>query len=267
VYTRGLPVIVIGLPKEGTTSLHSFFQCAGLASAHHFVDLAPRSPALAAAQSRGVPSEPSKNVRGGRSVFFGHAVHACARAGAPLLSCLPGYDAYTQLDVEDRGCFFPQITHLEGLLMDYPNATFVLPRRSAKHWFRSTVDWGPAQRRMDVRLAKNCSLPTFELPTALEPPATAAAAMADGAWERVLVDFHERFHLRARAILARGAQRFGTSWAEVGIESPAAAEQLVSALPWLFGPGRAVETAAAARACWQHRNKNTHAEPEPPRPS
>ena len=105
--------INVGMPKCGSTSVSSFYQCHGMTSAHW---------------------HSSGN-------FVGDGAHACDVRGRPLLDCGPCRDVYAQIDVENPPghCWFPQITHLAGLVQDYGNATFLLPTRNATAWAHSTA--------------------------------------------------------------------------------------------------------------------------------
>ena len=49
-------------------------------------------------------------------------------------------------DGPDFACFLPQVTGMDQLHAAYPNATFVLPTRSAENWVRSVTDWQPAEK-------------------------------------------------------------------------------------------------------------------------
>ena len=97
--------INVGMPKCGSTSVSSFYRCHGMTSAHWI----------------------------SRGDFVGDEAHACDARGRPLLDCGPCRDVYAQIDVENPPghCWFPQITHLAGLVQDYGNATFLLPTRNA----------------------------------------------------------------------------------------------------------------------------------------
>ncbi len=110
------PYLNFGLPKMGTSSIHHFFECGGLASAH----------------------------------FRCNRIHSCARCmkhsveagGLPLDLCeLRGeIDVYAQMD---DGRYFPQIELLDELVAGYPKATLFLTFRSIEKWYNSLQKWPP----------------------------------------------------------------------------------------------------------------------------
>jgi hypothetical protein len=59
------------------------------------------------------------------------------------------------MDVENWGqCHFPQITNLEQLHEEAPNATLILSMRNMTHWATSVRNWGGGGRSLAERLAK-----------------------------------------------------------------------------------------------------------------
>jgi len=122
------PILVVGLPKTGTTSIHAFFKRSGYRSSH-FKCIDDR--------------------------FCGLCIKAAARQGkTPLKSC-GDYEVWAQMDMENLGmCHFPQIHNLGILHQEAPNATFLLSHRNMTRWVRSVKNWVGAFRSMAVRLAK-----------------------------------------------------------------------------------------------------------------
>ena len=193
--------INVGMPKCGSTSIQSFYQCHGMTSAHWQIS---------------------------RGHYVGDETHACDARGRPLLDCGPCRDVYAQIDAENPPdhCWFPQVTHLAGLVQDYGNATFLLPTRNATAWAHSTAHW----QAMNERFTR-CQLPSVGAPR--------DGSAAEGA------AFYERVTRRARAMLARAEETHGLRWVEFDITDPAAGELLAATVP---GGGRA--------ACWGRRNAN-----------
>ena len=64
----------------------------------------------------------------------------------------------TQLDSNfpPGGCHYPQMSELEQIHDDAPNATFVLNFRPMKDWYKSVQHWGTLKRRL-----QQCDLPNF----------------------------------------------------------------------------------------------------------
>ena len=129
-----LPLINLGFPKMGTSSIHSFFGCAGLRSVHY---------------------------RCNKDQSCAECVKESVSAGDPPLEKCGRSDVYSQLDGKSdplRSAFsheyFPQIEHLESLVRDYQNATFLLTFRSMSKWYHSITNWPPVKTptKLDFRL-------------------------------------------------------------------------------------------------------------------
>lgn len=123
------PIIVLSLPKSGTTSLHKFFACGGLRSYHTY-----------GTYKRGT------NFRIGQCIKYNYDHQR------PLLQgCRPHYiQVYSDIGTIHEGktddpaqresCFYPSIQALEPLVQEYGrNATFVLSYRD--HWFEAVQRW------------------------------------------------------------------------------------------------------------------------------
>ena len=215
--------INVGLPKSGSRSIHCFFQCNGKTSLHW--------------QDRMANGE-------GGSFHAGVAMRYCASRGIPILDCASRcYDAYSQIDYETKPpCHFPQITHLESLVMDNPNATFLLPKRDSTGWYDSVRNWGHGRgSTLDVRLAA-CNLPTLDAP--FEPT------------EARLRQFHADYLERTRAILKRARELYGTRFIEFDIMDPGAGALLARKLPGLQRRGSWTE--ANVTGCWGNYKHATH---------
>ena len=212
--------INVGLPKSGSRSIHCFFQCNGKTSLHW--------------QDR---------MANGEAFHAGVAMNYCASRGMPILDCASRcYDAYSQIDYETKPpCHFPQITHLEGLVMDNPNATFLLPKRDSTEWYHSITNWGHARSStLDVRLAA-CNLPTLDAP--FKPT------------EARLRQFHADYLKRTRAILKRARELYGIRLIEFDIMDPGAGALLARKLPELQRRGSWTE--ANVTGCWGNYKHET----------
>ena len=109
------PIINLGFPKSGTSSLFDYYSCGQVASSHHKC----------------------------KQETCGECVFSNLKAGrAPLDEC-GNYAFYGQLDIdginydgqgiwpgnEHALCYFPQISALQELHDAYPNASFTLTTR------------------------------------------------------------------------------------------------------------------------------------------
>jgi hypothetical protein len=69
--------------------------------------------------------------------------------------CNHGFDAYLQMDLNYPPCYFPQISLLDELHEEYPNATFILNFRPVDDWIDSARRWNG---NIVVRWS-NCTIP------------------------------------------------------------------------------------------------------------
>jgi hypothetical protein len=117
------PIINLGMPKCGSTSLYAFFVCAGFKTSHYFCNA-------------------NDHARGHGGERCGPCMNSHAKQGLPLLEGCGNYDAHTQIDTEGTDmCIFPQVSLLEQFHQEAPNATFILPFRDMDHWIRSLKNW------------------------------------------------------------------------------------------------------------------------------
>uniref|UniRef100_A0A7S2YSF5 Sulfotransferase n=1 Tax=Entomoneis paludosa TaxID=265537 RepID=A0A7S2YSF5_9STRA len=142
------PIINLGMPKMGSSSLHEFFKCSGTYNSSHYT-CGPR---------------PRGEGKRGPGLRCGTCMERAWKKGLPLLkSCggasnefKNGYTAFMQMDYNTPGktCFYPQMSALNAIHKEYPNATFVLISRPLDDWIRSLDDWHGYRNRL-----VNCNLP------------------------------------------------------------------------------------------------------------
>eukprot|EP00908_Phaeocystis_cordata_P016108 Transcript_27351.p1 GENE.Transcript_27351~~Transcript_27351.p1 ORF type:complete len:327 (+),score=58.43 Transcript_27351:62-1042(+) len=179
VINRGHPVINLGLPKSGSSSVQDFFKCGGLRTSHY---------------------QCSKEECG---ICVRHNVEA----GRPPLNGCGEYDVWAQLDVDggtkhrpwlDHQCFLPQVTHLSELHEQYPDALFVLPTRPAEHWVASVNGWGAAGSygAMHQRFFEDCHLPGLD------------SALPIDAQDQRLAQFYYNHTLSVRKFMAAQSAAF-----------------------------------------------------------
>mmetsp|Transcript_25676 Transcript_25676/g.54240 ORF Transcript_25676/g.54240 Transcript_25676/m.54240 type:complete len:234 (-) Transcript_25676:621-1322(-) len=145
-----LPVLNMGMPKCGSTTIYSYFDCIGLRASHwrkHTYD------------------------------FEGLCMRDAVNAGLPpIATCASGTDAIMQMDVEfpfdwvpkqknpyklskyRDECFFPQLSLLEEIHEEAPNATFVINFRPVADWVKSIQNWGNLMGRFQA-----CNLPNLPI--------------------------------------------------------------------------------------------------------
>jgi len=125
------PILLVGLPKTGTSTIHTFFERSGYHSCHY---------------------------KCANDLYCGLCIRVAVEKGIPPLRTCGGYVVWAQMDIESLShCHFPQIVNLEALHQEAPNATMVLSLRNMTRWVRSVKHWvGGDQRSMAARLTK-CS--------------------------------------------------------------------------------------------------------------
>lgn len=119
-------IIVVGIPKCGTTSLQQFFLKLGFKSVHYNF----------------------KNSLGTHHV--GQVMEQNKKESLPLLGgALQSFNAFTQMDCCDgRVCTFPQMTMLTDLLEQYPDAYYILNTRNIDHHIHSIMHWSDYAKRL-----------------------------------------------------------------------------------------------------------------------
>ena len=108
------PILNVGFPKIGSTTLWNFFNCAGISASHN--GKRKQGEEILQLVDQGVP-----NV-------------------LDIISSEPNgmrQDAHMQLDTNRHKCAFPQIQVLDEFHREFPNATFVLNFRPVLDWIKS----------------------------------------------------------------------------------------------------------------------------------
>jgi hypothetical protein len=129
----GLPLLNVGMPKSGSTTLRDFFRRnLRWNVSHHQVDSISNSgsDSSSTATPTYVGEEMARAVRHGLDPF-----HYLSTPDHP-------FQAHTQMDYTGRTVnIFPQIQLLDEIHRAHPNATFVLLFRPIRDWVRSTQSW------------------------------------------------------------------------------------------------------------------------------
>ena len=115
-----VPVLNVGFPKMGSSTLTAFFKCGNLRSSHYHCN----------------------SGKGGASTPCGTCMHHAVAMGKPPLESCGAFDFYGELNyVTEPPCHWPQIDNLNEIHAEAPNATFILPFRDIKSWTRSIRRW------------------------------------------------------------------------------------------------------------------------------
>jgi hypothetical protein len=124
------PLLQVGLPKAGTSSLHYLFEQSGYTALHHYC-----------------------TDQGYCGPCFKYAINNCLH---PMNFCGKGVtEAWFNLEfavgsVESAGwrCVFPQILYLEEIHAESPQATFLLNFRNIDKWISSINRWADARQQL-----------------------------------------------------------------------------------------------------------------------
>ena len=135
------PILVLSLPKSGTTSLYQYFTCGGVQAVHTF----------------GVNATTNRRYR------LGTRLRKNFRHNRPLLHNTGKHvQVYTDMGEVSRNnsCFYPSLNALDRIAQDYPNATLIVSYRP--DWYDSIWKY----QMLGKRWKKWC--PSFPNTTNLE---------------------------------------------------------------------------------------------------
>jgi len=141
-------VLVLGLPKCGTTSLHEAFRSVGYESVHWALNAGKDVSADKQLRLWGVDADRRLIAR---------LMHRAASQGLPPLALLPpGVDAVAEMNGlfwADKHAWvaeghFPQMSLLEQLVLHYPDARFILNIREHRRWVKSVDQHNDLRRRL-----------------------------------------------------------------------------------------------------------------------
>ena len=141
-------VLVLGMPKTGTTSLHEAFKSAGLNSVHWALDAGLNLQKDLHLRLWGKDSERR---------LVGRLIEQAVKERKEPLAYLPQVDAVAEMNGmfwEDEHqttvqAYFPQMVHLEALVEAYPHAYFILNVRDLAAWVASVNDHNDLRKRFE----------------------------------------------------------------------------------------------------------------------
>jgi hypothetical protein len=194
------PIIVMGLPKAGTTSIYSYFDCGMTGNLSHYDCI------------------PNKNETHRAAGIFGFA---CGKKmnynrleNKSLFEDIPEWDLLSELDAPfnlvRKGMILPQWHWIHEIHDRYPNATWILNTRNPVEWLDSINRWGDLR----VRFVNSDYPPEFP--------------RGVGAIDQEMINFYNRQAQRIRDFTeARPDQRHNL--VELQIDSPHAGRVLETA--------------------------------------
>ena len=151
------PIINVGFPKSGTSSIFEFFHCNGLRGQHwyccepqHNYKSSTKKMLMAQCMLRNLAEMKKQGKNSNIRIFDGCGTYdVYSEINGPRHQHKLG----TRGQVLDDGSvnpsliprmFFPQHFHLNIIHEHYPNATFVLHTRPVDTWVKSVLRWNPA---------------------------------------------------------------------------------------------------------------------------
>lgn len=114
-YSSHTLVINLGMPKMGSTSLHTYFQCGGYESIHWAC---------------------------GKKLYCADCIKRAIQAGLPPFSKCNINNTVASYAQIDRGPEnLPQVSYLSEIVGGVSNATFILTFRNMTKWYMSLTNW------------------------------------------------------------------------------------------------------------------------------
>ena len=152
------PIILMSLPKSGTTSVFNYFNCPlkGTAGRKLFgpegVPLDPNSElhyyaghAWTTIYNNSLYTNTSTNIR------IGHCFEHNFLNGRPLIQGCGNHNVWTDIGMIGKKCFYPSIVGLENIALNYPNATIMITKRDAQTWSNSIDNWRITQNSPSLK--------------------------------------------------------------------------------------------------------------------
>lgn len=150
------PIIVMGFPKGGTSSIFSFFQQQGLRSQHWYCCKKQHHPAqggprlMAGCLLNNLKKGNETNIFNGCGNLdvFSEINGPRKARNHPTIRNKKGYlldDGSFDFDGPGERLFFPQRFRIQELHDSYPNATWILNWRDFDPWIDSVMKWGSVE--------------------------------------------------------------------------------------------------------------------------
>jgi hypothetical protein len=152
------PVLVLGLPRSGSVTVHNFFSLNGIRSSHYCCS--KRSSEQQASHHGGDNNNdahapigfPCGGSDDSLTTTCGACVHRNMRNHQKPFQDCGDYQVYSQFDVETGdpfSWFLPQHFALPLLHEAYPDSTWILNRRgSSKQWATNVLHWYSVTNRL-----------------------------------------------------------------------------------------------------------------------
>ena len=138
-------ILVMGMPKCGTTSLKYMFQKSlGKKKVSHW----------------------RCDAKDEDEIFCGKCMRAAVKMNDDIgiLRACGDFQVFAQMDWYGKvtgTCIFPQMVYMDRLYQDSPNATWIMQFRNTTDWLRSVMNWGPPTLKLGMRFEKKCGWEEF----------------------------------------------------------------------------------------------------------
>lgn len=215
-----LPVLYLGVPKAGSSSLFHFF-LGRKRNASHW-----RCPDAALLQRKDEASSPEDSKD--ENLYCGLCIRNAIQRGLPPLASCGNYQYWGQLDYDagstpndPTGCYWPQLDALEQIHEEQPNATFILTFRNMTQWVNSLERWGTQKKggiALATRLIEHCHLTDGLVDETLEHRSDTASSLL-----QAMPNFFCQHISRVRKFVAQHPTH---SLVELNIEDPNAGDYL-----------------------------------------
>jgi len=165
------PIITLGFPKAGTSTIFEYFHCGGRPTAHYACKAMTPTAERTDKCGKCIEENMAKhNFPLTECVEkHGHCDHlddwcgSCIKnnieANRPPLEGCGNFDVFAEINqsfgrarqkeenIIPTTIYFPQVEALEKFHEAYPTATFILNTRKFSHWIASVDSWGILRRR------------------------------------------------------------------------------------------------------------------------
>jgi len=173
------PIITLGFPKAGTSTIFEYFHCGGRPSAHYACKVMTPTAERTDSCGKCIEKNMAKNrfplsqcaEKRGKcdhlDDWCGSCIKGNIEANRPPLQGCGNFDVYAEINQsfgrarQKKGAnqvpttiYFPQVEALEKFHEAYPTATFILNTRNFEHWIGSVDNWSILRSRFvksDIR--------------------------------------------------------------------------------------------------------------------
>ena len=137
------PIINVGFPKAGTSTIFSFFHCNGLKAQHWYCCEEQKHPSHSKSNKL-MSACMLRNMAANRPIFDNcgtYDVYSEINGPRQLKDGLSKLDDGSLYESTVPRMFFPQHHYLNKIHTQHPNATLILNKRDTSAWIKSVLSW------------------------------------------------------------------------------------------------------------------------------